>query len=210
MGEDVGNQPIFEIEHQERQSRLTTFFRLILVIPGMLWVSIWGIAIFFTAIAAWFAVLFTGRYPRGLYDFHAKFVRYVTRLNGYYYLLSDRWPGFSADDGNPYPVDLRILAPLEEYSRVKVLFRLILAIPVYLIVYALQIVAGIGALIAWFVIVVTGKLPDGIFQMIKLGASYVARAMPYYLLMTESWPAFTQDGPAPATTPPAASPPPAA
>lgn len=193
MGEDKGNQPIFEIEHQEQQSRLTTFFRLILVIPGMVWVSIWAIAIFFTVIAAWFAVLITGRYPQGLYDFHAQFVRYLTRLNGYCYLATDRWPGFSADEGEPYPVNLRIAPPLEQYSRVKVLFRLILAIPVYLIVYVLQMVAGIGSLIAWFVIVVTGKLPDGIFQMIKLGLSYMSRAMPYYFLMTEDWPAFTQD-----------------
>jgi hypothetical protein len=198
VGEDKGNQPIFEIEHQERQSRLTTFFRPFLAIPGVVWISIWGIAIFFTVIAAWFAVLITGRYPQGLYDFHAHFIRYLTRLNGYYYLATDRWPGFSAAEGEPYPVDLRIAPALEEYSRVKVLFRLILAIPVYLIVYVLQMVAGIGALIAWFVIVVTGKLPDGIFQMIKLGLSYMSRAAPYYFLMTEDWPAFTQDTPAPA------------
>lgn len=204
MGEDVGNQPVFEVEQPERLSRLTTFFRLILVIPGTVWLAIWGIAVFFTVIAAWFALLFTGRYPQGLYDFHAQFVRYLTRLNGYYYLVTDRWPGFAAGEGDGYPVNLRVRPALEEYSRVKALFRLILAIPVYLIAYVLQLVAGIGALIAWFVIVVTGKLPDGIFQMIVLGLSYISRATPYYFLMTEDWPAFTQDSPAQDTATPAA------
>ena len=75
----------------------------------------------------------------------------------------------------------------------KVLFRLIIGIPVYLIAYAMNIVAQIAAVIAWFAIVITGKEPEGIYQMLRLGLSYQHRAMPYGLLLTEDWPEFTQE-----------------
>ena len=70
----------------------------------------------------------------------------------------------------------------------KVLFRIILGIPVYLIAYAMGIVAQIAAVIAWFAIVITGREPEGIYQMLRLGLSYQHRAMPYGLLLTEDWP----------------------
>jgi len=74
-----------------------------------------------------------------------------------------------------------------------VLFRIIIGIPVYLIAYAMGIVAQIAAVIAWFAIVITGREPEGIYQMLRLGLSYQHRAMPYGLLLTEDWPEFTQD-----------------
>ena len=125
---------------------------------------------------SWFALLFTGRYPGGLYDFHASFARYATYVYSYFYLATDRWPGFSGDPDVDYPVHLRLGPPLEEYSRMKVLFRLIIGIPVFLIAYAMSIVAQIAAVIAWFAIVITGKQPEGIYQMLRLGLSYQHRA----------------------------------
>ncbi len=197
----LSRQPVFDMQYQERQSRLTTFFRLIMVIPSAIVLSLWGFAVFFTVIIAWFALLFTARYPRGLYDFHASFARYSTYVYAYAYLATDHFPGFSGADDIGFPVQLHIGPPLEEYSRIKVLLRLILAIPVLLIAYAMGIVAQIGAFVAWFVIVFTGKLPYGIHQMLHLGLSYVHRAQPYYLLLTEDWPAFTQDEDARAMAP---------
>ena len=69
----------------------------------------------------------------------------------------------------------------------------LIGIPVYLIAYAMGIVAQIASVIAWFAIVITGKEPEGIYQMLRLGLSYQHRAMPYGLLLTEDWPEFTQD-----------------
>ncbi|HEY5144050.1 MAG TPA: DUF4389 domain-containing protein [Solirubrobacteraceae bacterium] len=188
----LSHQPVFEMQYQEHQSRLTTFFRLIMMIPPAIVLGLWGIAVFFTVIIAWFALLITGRYPQSLYDFHASFVRYSTYVYAYGYLATDRFPGFSGADDIGYPVQLHLGPPLEEYSRIKVLLRLILLIPVALIAYAMGIVAQVAAFVAWFVIVFTGKLPHGIHQMLHLGLSYVHRANPYYLLLTEDWPAFTQ------------------
>ena len=95
MQDMTRRQPAFAMPWQERQSRLTTFFRLFTALPGMVWLSIWAIALIVTVPISWFALLFTGRYPQGLYDFHASFARYVTRVYAYFHLATDKWPGFS-------------------------------------------------------------------------------------------------------------------
>jgi hypothetical protein len=185
-------QPVFLAEYAERHSRLTTFFRYLLAIPQFLVLAVYGFVVFFAVVAAWFALVFTGRYPRGLYDFVAGFLRYSTAVSGYIGLLTDRYPPFSPDTTG-YPVQLLLPQPKAEYSRVKALFRLILAIPPYIIAYAMALVWQVGAFISWFVILVMGKLPKGLHDMITLGMSYQQRAYAYFLLLTEDWPPFVDE-----------------
>jgi len=189
----VNDQPVFEAQYVERHSRLTTFFRLLLAIPHLIVVSVWAFVAFFAVVIAWFAIVITGRYPAGLYGFVAGFQRYVTALYGYVGLLTDEYPPFSSDTSS-YPVHLTIPPARTEYSRLKTLFRIILAIPVFIISYAMQIVWEIGVLIAWFVVVVIGKLPRGLHDMIVLGQSYQQRSGCYLLLLTEDWPPFLNPG----------------
>jgi hypothetical protein len=184
------DQPIFEAQYVEKRSRLTTFFRAILAIPHIVVWYVWSLLAALAVFIAWFALVITGRYPQGLYDFVAGSQRYGTAVYGYLALLTDEYPPFSGDTDN-YPVHLKIPPPKAEYNRLKVLFRIILAIPVFIIVYAMQIVWEIGAVIAWFVIVVMGKQPKGLQDMIVLGLSYQQRASSYIGLLTEDWPAFT-------------------
>jgi hypothetical protein len=191
--QDLSRQPLFEMRWQEHQSRLTTFFRLFTALPGVLFLSLWSLALWVTVPISWFVLVFTGSYPRSLYDFHAAFARYATYIYSYFYLATDRWPGFSGDAAFDYPEKLHLGDPLAEYSRMKVLFRIIIGIPVYLIAYAMSIVAQIAAFISWFTIVFAGKQPEGLYQMLRLGLSYQHRAMPYGLLLTEDWPEFTQE-----------------
>jgi uncharacterized protein DUF4389 len=207
----------FRADYVEKRSRLTTFFRLILAIPHLIAVFFYVLAAEVVVFIAWFALLFTGRYPQGMYDFVAGALRYSTRVCGYIFLLTDEYPPFSGDAGTDYPVDLNIAPPQGEYSRLKVLFRLILLIPVYIISYAMQIVAQLGAFLAWFAIVALGRQPKGLQDMTVLGVSYQQRAYSYFFLLTEDWPPFTDDTtgrrvePAPTfgalpATPPAAGP----
>ena len=206
----------FKADYVEKRSRLTTFFRLILAIPHIIFLYFYGLAAGVVVIVAWFALLFTGRYPQGMYDFVAGSLRYSTRVYGYIWLLTDEYPPFSGSAGTPYPVDLNIGPPKSEYSRLKVLFRIILAIPVLIIHYAMQIVAEVGAFIAWFAIVALGRQPKGLQDMIVLGTSYQQRAYAYLALITEDWPPFTDETTgrveaapafgALASTPPAAGP----
>jgi hypothetical protein len=182
----------FEADYVEKRSRLTTFFRWLLIIPHFIVVTLYGIAAVVVIIIAWFALLFTGRWPRGMYDFVAGFWRYATAVNGYWYLLTDEYPPFGPDVDS-YPVRLNIPAPKDEYDRLKVLFRIILAIPPYIIAYAMSVVAQVGALLAWFAIVILGRQPKGLQDMIVLGLSYQQRAYAYMSLITEDWPPFTDD-----------------
>jgi hypothetical protein len=183
----------FRADYVEKRSRLTTFFRLILAIPHFIVVTFYFLAAEIVVIISWFALLFTGRYPQGMYDFVSGALRYQTRVYGYASLLTDEYPPFSGDPATPYPVDLGIGPPKAQYSRLKVLFRLIIGIPVLIIQYAMQIVAQVGAFLAWFAIVVLGRQPKGLQDMIVLGLSYQQRATAYFALLTEDWPPFTDD-----------------
>jgi hypothetical protein len=183
----------FKADYVEKRSRLTTFFRGLLAIPHLIAVLFYVFAAEIVTVIAWFALLFTGRYPQGMYDFVAGALRYGTRVCGYVFLLTDEYPPFSGDAATRYPVDLNIGPPKAEYSRLKVLFRIILMIPVYIIAYAMQIVFEVGALLAWFAIVVLGRQPKGLQDMIVLGMSYHQRAYGYFFLLTEDWPPFTDE-----------------
>jgi hypothetical protein len=190
----VSNYPVtFEADYVEQRSRLTTFFRLLLAIPHYIVLALWGIGVFFAVVAAWFALLFTGRWPQGLYDFTAGFLRYYTRVSGYTWLLTDPYPPFSGGDEPSYPVRLHVGPPLPEYNRLKVLLRIFYVIPAYLIVYVMSIVVELAGIAAWLVIVVTGKQPKGLQDVIGLCVSYGARAYALMMLLTETYPPFTDD-----------------
>jgi hypothetical protein len=212
----VSTYPVtFEADYVEPRSRLTTFFRLLLVIPHLIVAACWGIAVFVVVVIAWFALLFTGRWPEGMYDFTAGFLRYYTRIHGYLFLLTDPYPPFSGGDEASYPVRLHVGPPLAEYNRLKVLLRIFYIIPAYLIVYVMNVVIELAAFASWLVIVVTGKQPKGLQDVIGLCVSYMARAYALFLLLTETYPPFTDDHarqigepapPAPPIAPPPAAP----
>jgi hypothetical protein len=131
---NVSAYPIsYRPAYVEQRSRLTTFFRLLMAIPLMIVGIVWAIAGFFTVIAAWFALVITGRYPEGLYRFNSGVMRYAARVGGYVYLQADASTPFDTGEHPEYPIQLVIPAPQEKYSRVKVFFRAILAIPVYIV-----------------------------------------------------------------------------
>ncbi|MCW2983173.1 MAG: hypothetical protein JWR63_743, partial [Conexibacter sp.] len=185
----MNDQPVFEAQYVEQRSRLTTFFRLVLVIPHLVVLVVWGFLAYFAVFFAWVALVVTGRYPESLYSFLGGLLRYSTAVAGYYGLLTDEYPPFGPDtDG--YPVHLKLPPPLPEYNRLHAAFRFITMIPPLIIIYALHIVWEIGVFLAWFAVLILGKQPKGLQDMIVLGLSYQQRAYAYVLLMTEKWPAF--------------------
>jgi hypothetical protein len=180
----------FEADYAERHSRLTSFFRLILVIPLAIVLWVYGILAVIAIVIAWFAIVITGHYPRGLYEFVAGFNRALARITAYAALVCDPYPPFWGSPDPSYPVRMQFAGPLPHYSRLKTFFRVILAIPIVILRYVMGLLLEIGAIGAWVVIVITGKLPRGLFDVLVLANSYTARSDAYLYLLTETYPPF--------------------
>ncbi len=195
----------FQADYAEGRNRLTAFFRLILAIPVAIVLYVYAIVALFAILIAWFAIVFTARYPQGLYEFVAGYLRFLTRVTAYAALLCDPYPAFSGAPDDSYPVRLEFAGPLERYSRAKTFFRIILAIPLLILRYVMGLLLEIGAVGAWIVILFTGKMPRGLFDVMVLANSYTARSDAYLLLLTETYPPFQdeQTRTAGTSTPPA-------
>jgi hypothetical protein len=180
----------FQAQFAQRRSRLTTFFRIILVIPHMILVALWGIAALVVTLIAWFAILITGRYPVGMWRFVAEWFAYSTRVNGYYSLLTDAYPPFG-NAGSEYPIYVGLEYP-QASSRLKTFFRGILVIPFAIVAYVLNAVNGLVVFVSWVIIVIMGTLPGGLFNFIQMALRFQARVGAFYLLLTDAWPNFSE------------------
>jgi hypothetical protein len=183
----------FEADYVEQRNRLSVFFRLLLVIPLAIWLYVYTIVAYVVVIVAWFAIVITGTYPRGLYDFVAGFNRFLARATAYAALLCDPYPSFGGSDDRAYPVRMEFAGPLEHYSRARTFFRILLAIPILILRYVMNLLLEVGAVAAWFVVLVTGKMPRGLFDVMVLANSYTARSDAYLGLLTETYPPFQDE-----------------
>ena len=180
-----------DVENVERRSRLTTFFRWILAIPHLIFAALWGIVAGVVVLIAWFAILFTARFPTGMYNLVESYAKYYARVISYYHLVSDPFPPFSGD--GPYAVSLRVEGP-ERHNRLTTFFRMILAIPAIIITYLLNIAMGAVGFILWLVIVFTGKAPDGLVNFQAMCLRYTMRYFAYVLLLVDRYPSFEEPG----------------
>jgi len=185
----------FAADHaEEGRNRLTTFFRYFIVIPWLLVNMLYGIGAGIAVTIAWFVMIFTGRYPEGLYNFNAGYLRQTERISSYYYLLTDELPPFGGEEGTDYPVRIGVAPPLDKYSRAKAFFRYIIGIPVMILALVQSLILTVVTLVAWFAILFTGRHSDGLFNPARSAMAYLTRASAYFLLMTEDWPPFSDDG----------------
>ena len=185
------NYPVtFEMDYVPERSRLTTFFRWILAIPHFIMLYVYTIVFFVVLVIAWFALLFTARWPEGLYRFAGNYLRYATRVAGYIYLGVDQYPPFSGSEDVDYPVRVTIAPAQASYSRLKVFFRGIYAILAIVIRYALGIVIGFVSFLSWFAIVITGRQPAGLQSALNFALAYTTKADALLFLVTETYPPF--------------------
>ena len=183
----------FEADYVEQRSRLTAFFRLLLAIPVLIWLYLYGIAAAVVAVASWFAIVITGRFPQGMYKFLADFIEVEVTATAYTVLLSEPYPPFLASSKPDYPVRMYFAGPLPQYSRLKTFFRLVLAIPILILRYVANLMLEVCAVAAWVVSVVLGRVPRGLFDPMVLVNSYIARSDAYLLLLTETYPPFQDE-----------------
>jgi hypothetical protein len=174
------------VEDDLRRSRLTVFFRILLAIPHIVWLLLWGIAVFFAVIVGWFAALVTGRLPDALHRFIGAYVRYEIHVFAFVYLVANPFPGFTGAPGS-YPVDL-VVGPNEPQNRWKTLFRLFLMIPAQLIAAALGGVLWLVALFGWFTGIFLARMPEGLRNLGAYGLGYLGQTYCYSWLLTDSYP----------------------
>jgi hypothetical protein len=176
------------VEDDLQRTRLTVFFRLLLAIPQAIWIALWGIVVYVVLVIAWFAALILGRVPDGLHEFIARYLRALTHLTAYTFLLADPWPPFGGVEGT-YPVDLRV-DPAVPQGRLTVFFRWLLAIPALLIVYVFRAVNQIVAFIGWFYCLATGHMHEGMRDISAWMLRYEIQAYGYIFLLTSRYPSF--------------------
>jgi uncharacterized protein DUF4389 len=195
----VNDRPVHLILSDDMErSRLTVFFRLLLAIPHLIWLSLWGAVAAVAVIVNWFATLFAGKSPEGLHNFLAAYIRYAIHVGAYLFLAANPFPDFTGKPG--YPVDVEI-APPQVQNRWKVGFRIVLAIPALLIAGTLTSVSArtfgggynsgliaVAALLGWFVALAQARLPRGLRDAIAYGLSYSAQLDAYLFLLCDRYP----------------------
>jgi len=188
-----------DVRDDRRRGRATTFFRLLLAIPHFAWVAIWGIAVFAAVIASWFIQVLAGRPHAGIHRFVSTWLRYATQVYAYTYLVADPYPEFDGRAG-AYPVELTTPGP-ERQDRLTVFFRLVLAVPAFVVSSAYAGVAYLAAVLGWFVVLVRGEMPLGLRNAIALWLRYSQQTLGYVLLLTERYPHSGPTAVAPAAEP---------
>jgi len=198
----------YNIEHQEEYSRFLPLVKWLLVIPNIIVFLFVILAAFFAWIGAFFAVIVTGRFPEGIFNFLVGVGRWGARLGAYFCLLTDRYPPFSTAVTPEDTVVYDLAYPEQGVDRWRPLVQWLLILPYHLIAAILGYLVGLVSLIAFFTILFTKKIPQGLFDMALNGIRWQARSNVYGAFMVTKYPPFEWDPEQPA--PPAAAAAPAA
>jgi hypothetical protein len=180
----------YDVEYQESHSRLLIFVKWLLAIPHLLILYALGAVASICILIAFFAILFTKKYPKGLFDFVVNIYRWTNNVYAYIFLLRDEYPPFTWEPGK-YPVTFEVDYP-ESLGRFAPLYKWLLAIPNLIVLYLVVIVAFFLGFIGWFAILFTGKLPRGIHDFLVGTGRWSNRLSAYYAyLFTDQYPPFS-------------------
>ena len=180
----------YDVEYPEHLSRLLIFVKWLLAIPQFIVVYLLSLIAEIFIFIAFFAILFTRKYPKGLFDFVVNYYRWNANVGAYVGLLRDEYPPFSWDAGK-YPVTLEVDYP-EQFGRWMPLIKWFLVIPHVIAIMFLGIIAVLLYLIAFFAILFTGKFPRGMFDFIVGVTRWSYRVNAYaFLLLTDESPPFS-------------------
>ena len=197
---DAGSAPVrLGVEYPEQLSRphllLKVFLGWLYVgIPHGIILALFSYLTLLLHVVAFIIVLFTGRYPRGIFDIMVGYFAWSVRVNAYTNLMTDRYPPFAlgADD---YPAAVDIEYP-EQVSRLTAALRfffgiLYVGIPHGIALTVLGIVAFVLLIVSAFAILFTGSYPRGFFDFIEGVMRWGLRVSAYLYLLDDHYPPFS-------------------
>lgn len=173
-----------ELEDHGRRSRLTVFFRLLLAIPHLVWLSAWAYVVSVAAFVGWICALVLGRLPEPLHRFSAAYVRCSAQVYAYLFFVTNPFPGFV---GEGYPLQIVIEPPTRQH-RLLTLFRIPLAVPAFLLMLVLAYLLFLIGFLGWFAALATGRMPTGLRNAGAAAIRYSAQTYAYVLLLTPQYP----------------------
>jgi uncharacterized membrane protein len=199
-----------EVDYVDRHNRVTTFFRVVLVIPIAIIIGVLTAGVTQTVydqtgdvvstssggitsglfVATLLMILFRQRYPRWWFDFALELTRFGARVCAYLALLTDQYP--STVDEQSVHLDIDYPDVERDLNRWLPLVKWLLAIPHFIVLFFLTIGAVIAVVLAWFSILITGRYPRGLFDFVVGVGRWGLRVQAYTLLLvTDRYPPFS-------------------
>jgi hypothetical protein len=193
-----GYPATFTVDHPERITNWKPLVQWLLAIPHYIVLYALGIVSEVVAIISWFAIVFTGKLPEGLAGIQHLYIRYSNRTGAYAVFFREEYPPFTfdttpSDPGDHPGVRTDLMPQYEDRNRLTVAFRWILAIPHYIVIAVLGLVAYICVIIGVFVVLFTGQWSAGLRDFVIGVFRWSTRLNAYVLLLTDEYPPFSLD-----------------
>ena len=209
MDQSGGRYPArLDIDYpEEGLNRTTTLFRIIMLIPIGIVISLLSSGYgntFQVGDATWIVIstsgflfgptllmlLFRRKYPRWWFDWNLELMRFSTRVGAYFLLMRDEYP--STDEEQAVHLELDYPDAEQDLNRWLPLVKWLLAIPHYIVLTGLALIATVLLVAAWFAILFTGRYPRGIFRYMLGVNRWSLRVAAYmWLLTTDRYPPFS-------------------
>jgi Domain of unknown function (DUF4389) len=192
----------FSFDAPEKVANWRPIVNWLLAIPHL--VILYGLRILaqVVGVISWFAILFTGELPESFANIQVMYMRYELRTYTFYLFMCEEYPPFAfgmtpTDGGEDLRVRVEFEPRLTDRNRLTVAFRIILVIPHVIALFVLEIVATVMTVIALFVVLFTGRWPEGMRAFVLNVMRWYLRVQTYYLLLTDEYPPFELEPQAP-------------
>jgi len=192
MATAVQRYPVtFNVEYPQELSRWLIFVKWLLAIPHFIVLYLLQLVAGIVTFIAFFAILFTKKYPESLFNFVVGVNRWGANVTAYVFLLRDDYPPFTMEAGS-YPLAYDVQYP-QELSRWLIFVKWLLVFPNALVSLLLLLVAYLVEFIAFFAILFTKQYPEPLFKFVVGALRWNYRASAYSSLLTDQYPPFSME-----------------
>lgn len=189
----------FLLSQPAESRRLLLILRPFLFLPHLFWSALFGMAAGVVQFFSFWAIVITGRHPRGLWNVLEAYFRYSMLVQAWAMYLTDRYPPFSGNATTAYPIGVRVEFPAR-MSRATVFFRFLLLVPHLLYALGFSFFYGIIQFLTWWTILFLGRMTDGQYNIARAFFVYTGRLTAYSVLLVDEYPPFNGAQPRAAET----------